>query len=240
MVVPNTTEDIRFYDNPLVTGDAGIRFYAGYPLVAPNGSVLGTLCLLDVKPKILDEDERSLFRDLAHIVEQEIVTIQQATMDELTKLSNRRGFEVLANHALQVAKRMNIPAALLFFDLNDFKQINDTFGHAEGDHALRIFSEELRRNSRGSDVVGRLGGDEFVAFLTDSTSTDASVYIQRLEDALDKCNSDSNRGYLISYSVGYVEYDRTRHLSIASMLSEADVAMYSDKQSRKASRNLKN
>lgn len=78
------------------------------------------------------------------MAEQELAAVQMASMDELTLLSNRRGFEALARHALGVCKRLEKPATLLFFDLNDFKQINDTYGHAEGDGALKTFADVLR------------------------------------------------------------------------------------------------
>jgi GAF domain-containing protein len=105
-MVPDTLTDERFYNNPLVTGSPGIRFYAGCPLTVPDGSKLGTLCLVDNKPRILDDEERKLLQDLARMVEQETAAVQMATMDELTMLSNRRGFEALAEHALKACHRM--------------------------------------------------------------------------------------------------------------------------------------
>ncbi|APR93483.1 diguanylate cyclase [Pandoraea thiooxydans] len=156
LMIPDALSDERFHDNPLVTRDPGIRFYAGCPLAVANGCKIGTLCLLDVKPRKLDEEERELLRDLAHMAEQELSALQMATTDELTGLSNRRGFQALAQHALDVGRRMAMPASLLFFDLNDFKSINDTFGHAEGDRALKTFAAALRSALRESDVIGRL------------------------------------------------------------------------------------
>ncbi len=130
-------QDERFHDNPLVTDKPGIRFYAGHPLGLEDGSKLGTLCLLDTRPRKLNDEERELLRDLARMAEQEMVAVQMASMDELTLLSNRRGFRTLAQHALSVCDRLSRPATLLFFDLNDFKPINDRYGHAEGDSALK-------------------------------------------------------------------------------------------------------
>jgi GAF domain-containing protein len=117
MVVANALADERFHDNPLVTGDPGIRFYAGCPLMAPNGSKLGTLCLIDVKPREFNGEDRGLLRDIARMVEQEIAAVHFATTDEITLLFNRRGFEMLAQHALNVCGRMKKSAILLFFDL---------------------------------------------------------------------------------------------------------------------------
>lgn len=230
LMIPDTLLDERFHDNPLVTGEPNIRFYAGYPLRVPNGSKLGTLCLLDVEPRSLSAEDRELLRDLALMAEQELAAVQLATMDELTMLSNRRGFEALAEHALNVCKRMDKPATLLFFDLNDFKQVNDRFGHAEGDKALTAFAELLRNAFRGSDVIGRLGGDEFAAMLTNSDSVASAAAIVRLRELVDARNSDARRGYDIRYSVGQVALDPRKHASIAELLADADAAMYEHKE----------
>lgn len=79
---------------------------------------------------------------------------------------------------------MKRPVTLLFFDLNDFKQINDLYGHAEGDHALKTFADVLRIAFRESDVVGRLGGDEFVALLTGTSHVETAAIMARLEKFL--------------------------------------------------------
>jgi diguanylate cyclase (GGDEF)-like protein len=234
LLIPDALRDARFRDNPLVTGDPNVRFYAGCPLKVPNGSKLGTLCLIDIVPRELDDDDRALLRDLAKMAEQEIAAVQLATMDELTMLSNRRGFEALAQHALNVCKRLEKPASVLFFDLNGFKAINDTYGHAEGDRALATFAELLRTSLRDSDVIGRLGGDEFVALLTDSTLAGTAEILRRLQQGLNRLNGKLQRGYDIRYSVGQVEFDVQRHVSISTLLAQADAAMYAHKQASKA------
>ncbi|MBN3806566.1 sensor domain-containing diguanylate cyclase [Paraburkholderia sp. Ac-20336] len=238
LLVPDTLSDERFRDNPFVIDEPNIRFYAGCPLRVANGSKVGTLCLIDVKPRELDAEERALLRDLAHMAEQELMAVQLATLDDLTLLSNRRGFEVLAQHALNVCKRMNKSASLLFFDLNDFKQINDTQGHAEGDRALRIFADVLRAALRESDVIGRLGGDEFVALLTGADSAETHEVTRRLAQLLDARNAQAlsaeARAYQIRFSVGQASYDPARHGAIAELLAAADAAMYSHKQASKA------
>lgn len=232
-LVPDALSDARFHDNPLVTGDPRIRFYAGCPLTVPNGSRLGTLCVIDVEPRELGAEDLELLRDLGRMAEQEIAAVQLATMDELTMLSNRRGFEALAQHALNLCKRVHKPASLLFFDLNDFKQVNDSYGHAEGDRALTTFAELLRSALRDSDVIGRLGGDEFVALVTDANRDKTRGLIGRLEQMLDARNAELMRGYDIGFSVGQVEYEPGRHASIASLLADADAAMYAHKQALK-------
>jgi diguanylate cyclase (GGDEF)-like protein len=232
-MIPDARADVRFHDNPLVTGGPGIRFYAGQPLSVPNGTRLGTLCLIDTRPRELDTEQCGLLRDLAHIVEQEITAIELATVDELTLIANRRGFEALAQHALNVCKRMGRDASLLFFDLDDFKRINDTYGHAEGDRALTIFATALRESLRESDVIGRLGGDEFVALLTDAGDDDARHALDRLSDALAARDAASSPGYRIRFSVGQTRFEAQRHASVIDLLASSDSKMYAHKAARK-------
>lgn len=234
LMVPDAQLDQRFFDNPLVTGDPKIRFYAGCPLTVPNGSKLGTLCLIDVEPRTLDETDRELLRDLTRMAEQEIAAVQLATMDELTLLSNRRGFMALGQHALSLCARLERPASMQFFDLDGFKQINDQFGHAEGDRALVSFSALLMQNFRDSDVVGRLGGDEFAVLMTNCTDEASKASLRRLEQAVDAHNRSSQRGYQIRFSVGAVDYEPIRHGSINAMLADADALMYERKRHGKA------
>lgn len=230
--VPDAALDPRFEDNPLVTDSPNIRFYAGCPISVPNGSKLGTICLIDQSPREFNDEDKELLRDLARMVEQEVVAIQLATLDELTMISNRRGFETLAKHALSVCKRMDIPASLMFIDLDKFKPINDQYGHAEGDHALQVFSNILRDIFRDSDVIGRMGGDEFAILLTRSTATDCALSFERLKQAVDDYNKKATRGYNIEFSVGFVQYDQLKHESVDNMLADADSLMYKQKQAR--------
>jgi diguanylate cyclase (GGDEF)-like protein len=233
-MIPDARADSRFHDNPLVTGEPGIRFYAGQPLTVPNGSKLGTLCLIDTRPREFDAEERGLLRDLAQIAEQEIAAIELATIDELTLLANRRGFEALAQHGLNVCKRLGRQASLLFFDLDGFKQINDRFGHAEGDRALAAFADALRGALlRDSDVIGRLGGDEFVALLDDAGDDETRRVIDRLRDVLTSINAREQRGYEIRFSVGQTQFDPTRHETVIDLLVESDVGMYAHKAAQK-------
>jgi diguanylate cyclase (GGDEF)-like protein len=233
LMIPDARADGRFHDNPLVTGDPGIRFYAGQPLTVPSGTRLGTLCLIDTRPRELDGDALGLLRDLAHIAEQEIAAIELATVDDLTLIANRRGFEALAQHALNVCKRMGRDASLLFFDLDDFKRINDTFGHAEGDRALATFAAALRESLRESDVIGRLGGDEFVALLTDAGHDETRRVLDRLRDALAASNAARTCGYQIRFSVGQTQFEAAQHATVIELLASSDSKMYAHKAAQK-------
>ncbi len=231
-VIENALEDERFADNPLVTGEPHIRFYAGCPLTAPNGTKLGTLCIIDREPRTLDADDLSTLSDLARMAEDELAALSLATMDELTSLSNRRGFEVLAKHTLDLCRRMRRSASLLFFDLDRFKQINDGFGHAEGDRALQSFADVLKQVCRESDVIARISGDEFVVLATASSPVEIERLLERFQRGIDEANAQNRLGYCLAFSVGSVDYDPDRHASIGDILNEADILMYARKKAR--------
>lgn len=232
-IVNNASMDPRFHDNPLVTGAPNIRFYAGCPLRVSNGHKMGTLCLIDDKPREMDDEDRALLRDLATMAEQEIAALQLATLDELTGISNRRGFIALAVHALAMCKRHAQPVSVVMFDLNQFKPINDTFGHAEGDRALVAFANLLRECFRDSDVFARIGGDEFVVLLTGATDTQIEQLLARFRSSLESYNVAAARGYDLDYSAGCVTRQVGEEGDIETLLSQADALMYKEKATRR-------
>ena len=232
-VIPDALQDERFCDNPMVAGPPHVRFYAGCPLRGPGGRKLGTLCIIDSKPRAFSDEDVEMLVDLALMVEREFSAIEWATVDELTGLSNRRGFMMLAQHSLQLCTRQNIPAALVFIDLDHLKQVNDQLGHAEGDWVLVTFAQHLMKAFRSSDVVARLGGDEFLVLLTNHSEAAAESAMARLQQALDATNEAEARGYDISFSYGLVEFDPKRHHTIGALISEGDSLMYKTKHARR-------
>jgi len=229
-IVTDTSEDERFFDNPLVTEAPKIRFYAGYPLKLRQGVNIGTLCLIDTKPKGLDEEDQQLLKDLGAMIEQEIQSIQLATLDELTLISNRRGFLTLVDHSLKMCRRNKMPMSFILFDLNKFKAINDDHGHHEGDFVLVTFAQIMLDSFRESDVIGRLGGDEFVAMLSNSDDEKADIALERFAAAIEKANETLNKPYKIEYSAGVTHFAHDTDKSIEEMVQEADAAMYKQKK----------
>jgi diguanylate cyclase (GGDEF)-like protein len=234
LVVVNALDDERFHDNPLVSGPPNIRFYAGHPLRVHSHNV-GTFCLISEEPRQLDAEERALLADLAGLVVDELAATMSATSDPLTGLTNRRGFDAICEHALATCRRMERPASLLFFDLDGFKALNDTFGHDAGDEALVQMARHLRDSFRASDVVARRGGDEFCVLCTGATRDQALPAVQRLRQLVDAAN-EARGSWKLDFSVGAIEYDPHRHGGLADLVREADEQMYEAKRQRKAAR----
>jgi diguanylate cyclase (GGDEF)-like protein len=231
-IIPNASKDERFFDNPLVTAAPKIRFYAGYPLKIREGLNIGTLCLIDEEPREMDEEDQQLFRDLGAIIEQEIKSIQLATLDALTLISNRRGFLNLMEHSLKMCRRNEISTSFLLFDLDKFKAINDDYGHHEGDFVLTKFARLMIRVFRDSDVIGRLGGDEFVAMLSGFDEENTDTILTRFATAVEEENAIMNKPYKIEYSVGLVHFQHDAEKTSEEMIQEADTAMYKSKRGK--------
>ncbi len=236
MVVPDAERDERFADNPLVTHDPSIRFYAGYPLSAPDGRKIGTVCIIDREPRQLDDDDVGVLRDLGQMVEREFAALELATMDGLTALSNRRGFEMIAQKALAMCQQHERAATLLFFDLDRFKAINDEHGHAAGDEALVEMGELLRTCFRKSDVIARLGGDEFCVLLTGASGAALKRPLMHFDERVRAHSARTERSWALEYSVGLVSFDPSRHAGLADLLRDADRLMYENKRERRSAR----
>ncbi len=228
-IIEDALEDERFANNPLVTDEPKIRFYAGAPLRYLDGNKLGTLCIIDQKPRTMDEDDCTMLRDLAEMAEGELSAIQLATIDDLTKISNRRGFISLAQNSINLCARQATPVSMVFLDLDKFKPINDQFGHAEGDHALITFADLMRKSFRDSDVFARIGGDEFVVLLTNTEQEHAAEIVPRFRSQVDTYNVQAKRGYDLCFSDGIVSMQPDQDSLVDDLLREADVLMYEKK-----------
>ncbi len=125
--------------------------------------------------------------------------MHDASHDSLTGLLNRRSYELLLGQAVSRARRYGWPFALVLLDLDDFKVVNDRYGHAAGDMALQAVGAELRASLRSGDVAARLGGDEFALLVVGVDSGDAlSPLLGRLKKALERSVPQTN----VSFSVG--------------------------------------
>ncbi|KAF0219876.1 MAG: sensory box/ggdef domain [Geobacteraceae bacterium] len=155
-------------------------------------------------------------------------------IDELTGLYNRRGFLTMAECQLKTMARMDKKTILIFIDLDGMKRINDTFGHNEGDAALKEVAFLLRETFRESDIAARLGGDEFVVLTLVDDTESSEILTGRLEQNLARRNAYSGKDYQLSFSLGASVKDPFSHSSIEELLEEADSLMYQRKKAKKA------
>lgn len=158
-----------------------------------------------------------------------------ALMDELTGLYNRRGFLALAERQLKLARRSGRSLLLFFIDVDGLKEVNDVFGHAEGDAALKCTAEALETTFRDSDVIARFGGDEFAALAIEASGQSEATIRERLTEFL---NSSGRQGsdYKFSVSLGAARFDPWNQTSLRDLIAEADQAMYEQKRCRAAER----
>jgi len=186
-------------------------------------------------------DWRTIWRALTYAIERQRVQVELFNLslsDDLTGLYNRRGFLTLTQHQIKLAHRMGKTFLIAFIDLDGMKQINDTFGHQEGNHALVETANILRDSFRQCDILARIGGDEFAVFVADAIQDNTSTVKQRMQQKLNSCNTDPSRRYQLSFSVGIVAANSSQNCHIEEILVQADAAMYEQKQGKRSSRSL--
>jgi diguanylate cyclase (GGDEF)-like protein/PAS domain S-box-containing protein len=192
------------------------------PLLDRSNELSGrSVVVRDITERKRDEHEREDF----------IEQLQElATIDELTGLNNRRQFFMLAEHEWGRAKRYRTPLAAVMMDVDHFKKINDTHGHAAGDEVLRAIARCCLENLRELDVVGRYGGEEFAILLVDTGALEAREIADRIRACIADTPVQTMRGLLeVTVSMGVAE---TGHVSnLTALLDRADAALYVAKDS---------
>jgi diguanylate cyclase (GGDEF)-like protein/PAS domain S-box-containing protein len=176
-----------------------------------------------------------VLRDVTELVSLREKLVAMSNVDELTDLSNRRGFFLLAHQQILLANRNKKGIVLLFVDLDNMKWINDTLGHSAGDQALVDTAAVLRESLRKSDIIARIGGDEFVIFAIEAKPKTEGIIIERLRKNLQRFNDLRKREYELSVSVGAAYYDPEKPSTLEVLLSMADAEMYEQKRQKKTS-----
>ncbi|MBD2067756.1 diguanylate cyclase [Leptolyngbya sp. FACHB-671] len=156
-------------------------------------------------------------------------TVQQLSItDELTGLHNRRGFLLLAEQQLKLARRVNTSVCLLFIDLDGLKQVNDGLGHDMGDQLIADAAQVLKQTFRQSDVIARLGGDEFAVLVPGCAAEDDVV--ARLQESITLFNQAGQCPYHLSMSIGLAVCQVDIATTLEQMMSQADQLMYAHKR----------
>ncbi len=229
LIVEDASTDPRFKDNPLVLGAPHIRFYAGVQLCTRDGHNLGALCVIDTKPRRLDARQVTLLKDLTEMVMSEFEARKLARTDALTGALTRRGFRDEAERALSLASRHSHPLSCIALDLDHFKKINDTHGHAIGDRVLVEAVKACRERLRASDILGRIGGEEFAIVLPHTDLADATALADQMRAALQqRLIVLPTETISVSASFGIAARAGT-DVDLDELLRRADMALYAAK-----------
>lgn len=160
-------------------------------------------------------------------------TVRELSLrDELTGLYNRRGFYLLAEQAFQLAKRSHESFSILFFDLDNLKQVNDGLGHDVGSELIQEMAELLLKTFRKNDVIGRVGGDEFVV-AGQSNDPEMTNAIHRFEGAVAEANRTQDRKYRLSFSLGTAASGSDQDIALEELIKKADATMYENKRRKR-------
>ena len=248
-LVGDATRDERFADNPLVAGGPEIRLYAGRPVHSPDGSRIGTLCVIDRQPRELDQDDLEALDDLATLVETELrVDALRETEKELrkrlseverraalappTRLWNRKIGATILQEEVERSLRKGLTIGVMLADIDHFKKVNDKHGHLAGDAVIVATAARMRAALRTYDSVARYGGEEFMAVLPECSHDVAVVIGERLRKRVRSRPVRTDAGALrVTVSVGVCSFRPEKAIDPRRLLARADEALYEAKRS---------
>ncbi len=228
--VEDATADGRFADNPLVRGAPGIRSYLGVPLRTPDGYNVGSLCISDRVPRTFDDRQTQILSKLAEIVVEQMELRQIAKLDAMTGALSRRGFFAEVEKEFLRATRYDRPSSLVVIDIDNFKDINDRYGHPAGDAVLVSIASACMATMRRSDIFGRVSGGQFGLLLPETDGEEAQDAAERIRRMIEGTIVETDRAALrTTVSCGIAPIPALAE-GVATWLAEADIALYEAKQ----------
>jgi diguanylate cyclase (GGDEF)-like protein len=186
LIVPDASAEERFAGFDLVKGGAGVRAYLGVPMVSSDGYPLGTICVMDTKPRVFTENEVTILVNLARLAVAHLAARQPESFDFVTGAITRRRFQLEVEREYDRAVRYERPACLVFIDIDNFAQINEAVGPTMADEVLKAIANRCREALRTTDVFGRIGGEEFGMLLPETLAYEASQCAERLRETISK------------------------------------------------------
>jgi diguanylate cyclase (GGDEF)-like protein len=227
--VPDTRKDARFA--PIPEQGFSVLSILAIPLLY-GGRTIGLFSVSSPDVDAFSSDDELLARLLAN---SSVPAIERARLarlavtDDLTLVYNARYLAPRVYEEIERARRFAAPLSVAMLDLDRFKQVNDTFGHATGDAVLRCFSDRVRENTRRIDVCVRRGGEEFVLILPGTTTEQATALAERVRSSIGNSPIELPGDVRVSQtvSIGVVTWDGVEHAD--SLVNRADLAMYAAK-----------
>lgn len=204
MEVPDALSDERFADNPLVEQAPRIRFYAGFVLQSHEDYNLGTLCIIDTKPRKLSSQQRNNLFDFGMVTQNALQSLRHEDKDIHTDLYNRRGFLSVTEYMLHNCERQHWEATLFYFDMVNFTALVQEYGDLIEKEILGNFVNFLKTTFRKSDILARIDNGRFVAVSTHDKHFDAIVLLNRFNEKVKIHNSLCEEKFKIRYRAGMI------------------------------------
>jgi diguanylate cyclase (GGDEF)-like protein len=251
LVIEDLSQNRRSREFHDLIENLGLRFYAGVPLLSPEGYVLGSLCVYDHIPRRFSNSELEDLADFGAIVEDELYLRRideanqdlvgqlerlrlRAFVDALTGVWNRGALFDLLHREAERARRQREPLSVAMIDIDHFKRVNDSYGHATGDEVLKELCVRLRGGVRPYDALGRYGGEEFVVVFPHTGLEQAATQGERLRQLIEETPFDlagDPQTITISLGIASLEPDDD---TVPALLDRADRALY---RAKRAGRN---
>ena len=248
IIVEDTLNDLYLMNNPFVCDAPKFRFYAGYAIKDAVGDTIGSLCVMDFKPRKTDPQFSTVLTDLGQMAQRELFAAEltdaqsvlikklgesrrQAMFDSLTRLWNRRGGTDLLNAAMQEVAKSDHTLGLCLADVDDFKKVNDRFGHPVGDQVLRKLASTIVAAVRPEDVVCRYGGEEFMVIVRDVDESACLTIANRIcSNVRDLPIQTRETNVSMTISIGIAMRNQGDDVSAAQLIEKADKALYLSKE----------
>lgn len=246
--IPETFLDERFRNNPYVLGDPHIRFYAGCSIQL-NHQKLGTISIVDNKPRYFSTDQLILLKDFAALIETEIQNytittdqgkltsdLDQARMasmvDPLTSLWNRQGIYNILRYRMDEYLLNGAGFAVAILDIDNFKKINDTYGHDAGDQTLITIAKSLIMGCRETDAVSRWGGEEFLLLINETDAHNIVEIAERIRTTIESLNISlpSKNPIKATVTIGLTSILSGSRPTLEELINKADQALYQGKR----------
>jgi diguanylate cyclase (GGDEF)-like protein len=253
-IISDALNDPRSVENPLVTGEFGLRFYAAIPLQTHDHYNLGTLSCVDFTPRTITEEQIGILKIFAQVImdqmelrlaarrvdelHQNLIDAHealkiQASHDSLTKIWNRGAIMELLSQTLGRSQREKLPLSVMVIDIDFFKKVNDTYGHPVGDEVLIAVVNRLQQVFRNSDFIGRMGGEEFLCVMYPCNREEASRIAERCRQAvctlLIPSGKDPESNLNVTISGGFFSTDQCLDIAAQVIIQKADDALYISK-----------
>lgn len=229
LAVEDAAADPAFASHPAVTGPPHVRGFLGVPVTSAEGYAIGAIGVMDPRPRRFAPDAAALLRRFGELVAALTELRRLANRDLLTGTLTRRAFEDSARREIARCRRHGTPASLALFDLDHFKAINDTFGHAAGDDVLRTVALTCTEALRESDALGRVGGEEFAILLVGAGPAEARATLERLRRAIEAARILARPDLVFTASFGAVAF-APRFVGLADWMAAADACLYAAKR----------